>query len=282
MKGYDISSWQKSLDVSRLTGFAICKISEGRSWADPCFDSFYLAAKVPVGAYVFSRATTVAAAMEEARKAITLLRGRSLPLGLYMDVEDSAQLALPSDQLTAVIGAFCDAVRAEGYKVGVYGSAGTLWSKVSPNAFGDAFIWVASWGAQPRIPCDIWQYTDRETVAGYGGNLDGDEAISERFIALVNGEEPKPVAETDVCEIAVKMPVLKYGDGKANGKQMYVKLMQTALIGKGYSCGWFGADGDYGQQTKIALYKFQQANEIASREVQCGANTWEKLLGVNE
>ena len=284
MKGIDISSWQKGLDLAvAKPEFVICKISEGRSWVDPCFDTFYSAAKCPVGAYVFSRATTTAAATEEARKAISLLRGRDLPLGVYMDVEDSSQLALPNDQLTAVIGAFCSTIRAEGYRVGIYGSAGNLWAKVSPNAFGDAFIWVAQWSSQqPKIPCDIWQYTDHARCDGYGGNIDGDEALSSRFIALVNGSEQADPATpdpdpTDDGEIRIKMPTLKCGDGKRNGKQRHVKIMQTALIGLGCSCGWMGADGEFGEQTKIGLYKFQQKNGMATDCV-CKNADWIKLL----
>lgn len=64
----------------------------GRTWADPSFDAFYEQAKVPVGAYVFSRATTVQSAEQEAEKALSLLHGRPVPLGVYLDVEAREQL----------------------------------------------------------------------------------------------------------------------------------------------------------------------------------------------
>jgi len=91
-------------------------------------------------------------------------------------------------------------------------------------------------------------------------------------------EEPvddEPVTPTvKLCEVTVKLPVIQYGDAS-----LYVKLMQTALIGRGFNCGWYGADGEYGQQTKIALFQFQQKNGLEADNI-CGQATWTKLLGV--
>ena len=81
--------------------------------------------------------------------------------------------------------------------------------------------------------------------------------------------------EEDVCEVTVTLPVIKYGDAS-----MYVKLMQTALIGRGFNCGWYGADGEYGQQTKIALFQFQKKNSLDADNI-CGQATWKKLLEVD-
>ena len=83
-------------------------------------------------------------------------------------------------------------------------------------------------------------------------------------------EPTTPVADT--AEVTVTLPIIKYGD-----EGLYVKVMQTMLIGKGYSCGIYGADGEYGMQTKIGLYEFQKANSI-NTDCVCDAITWTKLL----
>lgn len=83
---------------------------------------------------------------------------------------------------------------------------------------------------------------------------------------------PAPTVKT--CTISVTLPVIEYGDCS-----MWVKLMQTALIGKGFNVGWYGADGEYGQQTKIGLYQFQQKNGLEADNI-CGQATWKKLLEV--
>lgn len=41
-----------------------------------------------------------------------------------------------------------------------------------------------------------------------------------------------------------------------------VKELQTALIGLGYSCGNYGADGDFGSATASAVQAFQKANKL--------------------
>ena len=88
--------------------------------------------------------------------------------------------------------------------------------------------------------------------------------------------EPEPPKQ-DTCEVTVKLPVIKYGDAS-----MYVKVMQTLLIGRGFNCGWYGADGEYGQQTKIALFQFQQKNadKVGEADMVCGQRTWGALLGL--
>lgn len=91
----------------------------------------------------------------------------------------------------------------------------------------------------------------------------------------------EPVKTVKYCTVTVKLPVLEYGD-----KSVYVKDMQNHLIQKGFNCGWTGADGEYGQQTKIALFQFQQkyASECGLSDGKpdcvCGQATWKKLLEV--
>lgn len=93
------------------------------------------------------------------------------------------------------------------------------------------------------------------------------------------GEDTKPSApeqpKVKTCSVTLNLPVIEYGDAS-----MYVKLMQTALIGRGFNCGWYGADGEYGQQTKIALYQFQQKNADKCGDADCvvGERTWKALL----
>lgn len=275
MKGIDISSWQRGLS-SLPVDFAIIKISEGRTWRDPCFDEFYNLANregVPVGAYVFSYATTEETAREEANNALSLLRGRELPLGIYIDVESAEMLALSDSKLTAVVKAFCDTIRNAGYIAGAYGSSGQLWAKVGPSYVGDIIVWAASWGAKPRISCDLWQYSSGETIAGYNGPVDGDEAISERFIAMVKGSAPAPKPEPTPTDdyIKIKMPVLKYGDVSDA-----VKIMQVLLEIHGCSCVW--NDGNFGPKTAGALSVFKSKKGLSGET--CDSAAWAALLEV--
>ena len=271
LRGIDISSWQAGMPASALNSvdFAILKIADGKSWVDPQFDNFYNAAKIPLGAYVYSHATTEAEAREEANHALRLAAGRKLPLGIYIDVEEPKQLALRDSVLTTVVKAFCDTIKEGDYRAGAYGSNGQLWAKVGVDYLGkDVLMWIAQWGGRPSKG-DIWQFSATDRVDGFAGNVDGDKVLSERFGRMVvQADGPSTESNGTVCTVTATLPIIKYGD-----RGMHVKLMQTALIAKGYNCGWMGADGDYGQQTKIALYQF-------SGKTECDAAVWKKLLEV--
>lgn len=276
LRGIDISSWQAGMSASALNSvdFAILKISEGQSWVDPQFDTFYNAARIPLGAYVYSHAVTEAEARAEAQKALSLAAGRKLPLGIYMDVEEQRQLALSDSALTAVVKAFCDTIKAGGYRAGAYGSNGNLWAKVGVDYLGsDVIMWTAQWGGRPQKG-DVWQFTASDHIDGYSERVDGNKVLSEKFARLITEDtpapeptpEPEPTGET--CDISVTLPILKMND-----HNNHVKLMQTALIAKGFNCGWMGADGWFGENSKIALYQF-------SGKTICDGEVWKKLLEV--
>ncbi len=106
-------------------------------------------------------------------------------------------------------------------------------------------------------------------IAGYGRpnwDIGGD---SEPF----DPDEPIPEPQEDTCEVTTTLPVIRYGDESA-----WVKAMQALLIGKGFSCGWYGADGEYGTQTKIGLYEFRKANGLPTDDVICDGECWSLLL----
>ena len=87
-------------------------------------------------------------------------------------------------------------------------------------------------------------------------------------------EEQKPVEEKEeVCSVNIK--VLKNG---AKGAE--VKSLQILLIGYGYSCGSYGADGSFGTATDKAVREFQKAKGLTV-DGACGPKTWAKLLGVS-
>lgn len=112
-------------------------------------------------------------------------------------------------------------------------------------------------------------------IAGFGRPnwavvVEGGTTVS----APVTTTQPVEEKKQKKCSVTVTLPVIECGDAS-----MYVKVMQTLLIGRGYNCGWYGADGEYGQQTKIALFQFQQKNGLETDNI-CGQATWKKLMEV--
>lgn len=64
---------------------------------------------------------------------------------------------------------------------------------------------------------------------------------------------------------------LQYGDANE-----YVRELQEALIKLGYSCGTYGADGDFGNDTLSAVMKYQVDRGLAVDGI-VGEATWRKI-----
>lgn len=152
---------------------------------------------------------------------------------------------------------------------------------VRRNSYAVSNSYIAGFG-RPN-----WEiFTENSTpTASTGGNNDplgwqkdktnvGTTPANDHASDSQEPNEQETGSKLTTCSVSVKLPVINYGDAS-----VYVKVMQTMLIGRGFNCGWWGADGEYGQQTKIALYQFQQKNGLEADYV-CGQATWQKLLGV--
>lgn len=66
---------------------------------------------------------------------------------------------------------------------------------------------------------------------------------------------------------------------KAKSKGNITKIMQARIIVAGYSMPKYGADGDFGDETKVAVKKYQAAKGLADDGI-VGPLTWSKLLGL--
>ena len=84
--------------------------------------------------------------------------------------------------------------------------------------------------------------------------------------------DPAPVVSEKTSVVTI--PQLSKG-----AKGDTVKALQILLIGRGYSCGSYGADASFGSATDSAVKKFQKAKGLSVDGV-VGPATWAKLLGV--
>ena len=91
-------------------------------------------------------------------------------------------------------------------------------------------------------------------------------------LPYVTYEVEKPPVASNIC--STNLPVLKKGS-----KGESVKALQILLIGNGYSCGSYGADGSFGNATDIAVRNFQKDKKLVV-DGSVGPATWSKLLGI--
>ena len=93
-------------------------------------------------------------------------------------------------------------------------------------------------------------------------------------------EEPTPEPICDDGTIGVT--TLRYGDGMGDkqDKRDEVEAAQSLLILRNCPCGWYGADGEFGNETRKAVLKFQQKKALpVTGEVD--TVTWDKLVHNN-
>ena len=108
-----------------------------------------------------------------------------------------------------------------------------------------------------------------------------ENAVKRRTVAL-NGKTlrgyiaPKYDAESvqDTKDSTVGFRNLQMG---STGED--VRALQILLIGRGYSCGLYGANGVFGEETKAALTRFQTAAGLTADGI-AGPDTMKVLLGL--
>lgn len=90
----------------------------------------------------------------------------------------------------------------------------------------------------------------------------------------------EPVIETPkikTCSVNIVLPVLEKGSKDTN-ESSWVKILQQRLLNCGESLPLWGADGDFGAETKKAVESFQKKKKIEVDGI-VGVETW-KALGV--
>ena len=182
-----------------------------------------LSQNIDVGIYVFSQAVTTEEAVEEAERALDIIKGYDIKLPIYFDSEYSEAPnrtgradGLTKAERTSLAIAFCETVRNAGYKPGVYASKSFFYNNLGYAAFQSRGyeIWLAHYISSVtdfKYPYNIWQYTSKGSIGGvqseyadldiayydYANDSDMSErgknvmvtASSDDFLSFVNAEE---------------------------------------------------------------------------------------------
>ena len=249
-KGIDVSLYDGDPDFAKARDagidFVIIKASQGSMpgypypFADPCFKKNMkrfaaTPGKIYAGAYHYLTATTVAASVKEADFFIETIKPYKADLQLWaaVDVEDTVHKSMTKAELTAVVAAFCERVKAAGFRPMVYSS--TWWFDNRFTAPSCAAIWEANWSRKSIPPrARAWQFGSTR-VAGFPKDVDGNYAVD--IMGDANGDGK--VSASDVTA-AMKYLIKKKGtkiderqldfdrDGKVTAKD--VLALMKALI----------------------------------------------------
>lgn len=188
--GIDVSKYQSSINWEQVKSagveFAIIRIGyrgygSGALVQDPKFEEHFTNARnagLRVGIYCFSQAVNENEAREEAQACVYVLNGRQLDYPIYFDTEASGAGNGRADGLgvedrTKCAVAFCEEVKALGYKPGVYASTTWFRKRLDMSQLSNYYIWNAHYNvASSPIACNMWQGTCTARIPGYGGQID--------------------------------------------------------------------------------------------------------------
>ena len=114
----------------------------------------------------------------------------------------------------------------------------------------------------------------KSKLAGRGWGLWGKPRWISYEAAATPAQPEQTATQATASTLTVTgLPLLRYGD-----KGECVRSAQLLLIGRGYSCGSCGADGEIGQDTFNAAVAYQRACGLQQDGI-IGAQTWARLIG---
>lgn len=193
--GIDVSYYQGNIDWKKVKNsgveFVIIRVgyrgygSAGTLVEDPKFKTYLdgaTKAGLKVGVYFYTQAITTAEAQAEARFVLDRIKGYSLQMPVYYDIEsvdyDTGRLdsaGLSKAQKTALCTAFCDTIIKSGYSAGVYANYTWLNYYIDGAGLGKKYpIWLAHYTSNTNYDqrMDMWQYSGSGTVSGISAYTD--------------------------------------------------------------------------------------------------------------
>jgi GH25 family lysozyme M1 (1,4-beta-N-acetylmuramidase)/LysM repeat protein len=182
--GIDVSKHQGKIDWEKVKShisFAILRCGYGADKTtqdDSQFERNYSECKrlgIPVGVYLYSYATNTTAAKSEAEHTIRLLKGKTIDYGVWYDLEDANTTGKCSKSVIADMAeVYCNAIKAAGYKVGIYANKYWFTSILTDSRFNSWDKWVAQYYTDCTYQGKyiMWQFTSTGKIDGITGNVD--------------------------------------------------------------------------------------------------------------
>ena len=229
MKGIDVSSWQESINWSKVKGqidFAIIRLGYGDNIERQDDKYFFnnvngcIANNIPFGVYIYSYATnlggnaSIQSEIDHCKRLLSKISKK--PFCVYIDMEDASTEKLGKTLLTNFALEFCKQITQAGYKAGVYANQNWFQNYLNPSTIASYgySIWCAKYSDnKPNISSnyDIWQYSASGRINGINGNVD--------MNTMVNNIIGQPTKKS-VDELAREVINGKWGNGEDRKKRL--------------------------------------------------------------
>ena len=177
--GIDVSRYQDEIDWKKVkeSGVEFAMIKALETYHDKGVYSFYqdpefinhitnaTANKVPVGVYIYTRATSVKEAKEDAKRIISLIKGYKVTYPVVIDIEDiNVYEKLSKETNTAIANAFCKEIKAAGYTPMVYSGCNFSQTYLDLNKI-DYDLWIAHHSTDESVVNNYYHF--KEDAAHY-------------------------------------------------------------------------------------------------------------------
>ena len=281
-KGVDISRWNGNIDwdIVKDSGldFAILRVYD--MGKDVKFDEYYENAKainLPIGAYIYMEATTVAQARAEALGTLAALEGKTLEYPLYLDVEDKKVISLDKATVTALMMIELEMFENAGYNPGIYTSESFAEHTMDMSLLRTYDLWIAYWELESstkhfnftdmdpwhenKPDADMWQFTangDGKLYLGSGEYVDLNYCYAD--YAETTGTVSR--IYVDPTDYPVPERELRLLEPKMTGQDII--WLQATLSDLGYN---LSVNGTFGVKTHVAVADFQTAMSVPSNGV---------------
>ena len=281
--GIDLSEFQPNVEYEKCVKsggveWVIIRAGYGRedSQKDSCFEKHYagFSGLVPIGAYQYSYAKDADGAEKEASVMLKWCAGKKLEIPLFLDMEESSVFNTGKQNVMKIALAWCDAIKAAGYRCGVYANTNWFNNVLDKGQFD--YVWCADWGSKKPI-CDIWQFGGGTVNYVRDRHVSGVGICDQNFmvndVIKKSNDEIKAPNDEIKKEVRKGMVTLTYLQEGSVGRE--VKSLQILLNGFGFNAG--AVDGIYGQNTKAGVLRAQKAFKVSQDGI-VGPITWGKLL----
>ena len=245
----DISKWNGSINWSKVKAAGvdgvIIRCGVGQTGIDTKFKENItgaIKAGLKVGVYTYSKAKSESGAIAEAQNTISAIAPYKdkLYYPVFVDLEQSGTESYSK----TVAKAFCQTIKSNGYRSGIYCSSS--WRKSYLSGVSADYWWIAQWSSKQPSNCNFWQYSSTGTVKGISGNVDLDKVISYN-------PEPSPAPTPSGGTYEVEVRTIYYrSTGVLTGED--VKSVQK-IVGA-------TADGQAGKKTDAAIRAYQKKNGL--------------------
>lgn len=189
----DVSRWQGNIDwkkvkaSGKIDGVMLRTVSTstayGGIYIDPTFEKNYwgcVEAGLPVGAYYYTKGTTIDYATKELAKLKVALEGKTFTLPIAVDVEDPFLKALSPESLAQLIKMEAKQIEKWGLYAMVYTYTNFADTALAMHELTDFDLWIADYRSKrPSRKHSMWQYTNKGKIPGVSGPVDLSHAYKD-------------------------------------------------------------------------------------------------------